>query len=181
VPYPLKITSAVKVPGSIANVQEVPGMFSQKSVYANGKGFQKGMQANGPIEDEKELLDLKVRAGYIITEMAYLDPKSGFTVVLDGQTKASGKDVYQLTVTSPSGKKSTELYDVGSGFKVSEMATEGEGEQQVQVVSTIATYKEVGGIMWPDNNMINAGGQKITTQLSEVKLNKEVDNSLFAE
>jgi len=181
VPYPLKITSAVKLPGSSANVQEVPGMFSQKSVYANGKGFQKGMQANGPIEDEKELMDMKVRAAYVMSEMAYLEPASGYKVVFDGQTKANGKSVYQLTVTSPSGKSSTELYDVASGLKVSEMATEGEGEQQVQIVNNIETYKEVGGILWPDSTSINAGGQKITTKLADVKLNKEVDSSLFAE
>jgi predicted Zn-dependent peptidase len=181
VPYPVKITSAVKVPGSTVTLQEVPGMFSQKSVYANGKGFQKGMQANGPIEDEKELMDLKARAAFAVSEMGYLVPTSGYKVVFDGQTKTNGKPVYQLTVTTPSGKVSTELYDVESGLKISELTTEGEGDQLVQINSTIESYKEVGGIRWPDATSVNAGGQKITTKLADVKLNKDVDSTLFAE
>jgi hypothetical protein len=156
-------------------------MFSQKSVYANGKGFQKGMQANGPIEDEKELMDLKARAAFAVSEMGYLVPTSGYKVVFDGQTKTNGKPVYQLTVTTPSGKVSTELYDVESGLKISELTTEGEGDQLVQINSTIESYKEVGGIRWPDATSVNAGGQKITTKLADVKLNKDVDSTLFAE
>jgi predicted Zn-dependent peptidase len=181
VPYPLKITNAVKLPGSTVMIQEVPGMFSQKTGYVNGKGFNKGMQANGPIEDEKELAELKVRSNYIMTEMAYLEAGSGYTVVLDGQTKMDGKDVYQLSITSPTGDVTTELYDVASGLKRSESSSRGEGEQAMQVVTIIEDYKEFGGIMWPDSTLVNAGGQKITTKLAEVKLNKDVDSALFSE
>jgi hypothetical protein len=92
-----------------------------------------------------------------------------------------GKDVYQLSITSPTGDVTTELYDVASGLKRSESSSRGEGEQAMQVVTIIEDYKEFGGIMWPDSTLVNAGGQKITTKLAEVKLNKDVDSALFSE
>jgi hypothetical protein len=68
---------------------------------------------------------------------------------------------------------------VATGLKLSEQSTEGEGEQQAQIVTTIKTYREVGGIKWPENMNMNAGGQQIIMKLKEVKLNKEVDATLF--
>src|SRR5690606_23535230 len=67
---PLEVVVAKRVPDYYLTSQSIPGMSSQKTVYAKGKGSKVGME-NGDLEGE-ELEEAKKEASVVFEEMNYL-------------------------------------------------------------------------------------------------------------
>jgi len=176
-PAPLMLTEAKKIPGYYAEIQEIPGMFSQKTIYVNGKAFNQGPQGKSDVTDEEALADYKRKSNNAFSELLYFT--EGYTVTLEGQNKLYGKDVYQLMIVDPSGAKTREYYDVATGLKVGEESEQETPQGPVTIVSTISDYKDFGGIKYAGTVVQEVSGQKITMTLKDVKTNKAVSMDLF--
>jgi len=176
-PAPISLTVAKKVPGYYVEIQEIPNMFMQKRLYANGKGTSVGPQGAGEITDEDELMELKQESAVIMEELDYLG--EGYTVVLEGVNKLNGKSVYQLLVTEPNGDETREYYDVETGLKVRQENEMDTPQGPVTVGTEILSYKEFDGIKYPEVMMQDLGQQKLKVTLLEVKTNKDVSMDVF--
>lgn len=176
-PAPLVITEAIKVPGYYAEIQEIPGMFSQKTIYAKGKAFNQGPQGKADITEADELANYKRKSDLIVSELGYFT--EGYTVTLEGQNKLNGKDVYQLLIVDPSGAKSREFYDVATGLKTGSETEQETPQGPITIVATISDYKDFGGIKYASMIVQEVSGQKITMTLQNVKTNKDVSMDLF--
>ncbi len=175
-PQTLLMTVSKKAPDYYAESQSIPGIFEAKRVYAKGKGSQSGPQGNGPIEGE-DLVDLKSKAAHLFVETAYFT--EGYKVVLEGQNKLEGKDVYQLLVTTPQGEESREYFDVATGLKVREESTQETPQGPVTVATIINEYKEWSGIKFPSSLTQDLGAQKLSLKVVDVKTDKAVSADLF--
>ena len=104
--------------------------------------------------------------------------EAGYKLDNAGIEKVGGNDAYKINVTSPSGIKSTEYYDVNSGYLVKAVRNVKTGGQEVQQSVEFSNYKEVGSIMFPftDNVSVEtpAGSQEFTVDVEDVKLNTGV-------
>ncbi len=176
-PAPITVTVAKKVPGYYVEIQEIPNMFKQKRLYAKGKGYAESPQGNSEIEDEEELAELERSASVIVDELDYLN--EGYTVVLEGENILDGKAVYQLLVTTPSGDKKREYYDVTSGLKIREDQEMESPQGPITLTTIISSYREINGIKYPEEMLQDLGPQKLKITLMDVKTNKDVSMNLF--
>ena len=117
----------------------------------------------------------------IIPQIFYKD--AGYKLDYSGTEKVGSNDAYKVTVTSPSGKKSTEYYDVHTGYLVKNNRTRKANGQEVEQSIEYSNYKKVGNIMFPFTNTVSvatpAGAQEFTVDIDEVKLNSGVSAEDF--
>ncbi len=104
--------------------------------------------------------------------------EAGYKLDNAGIEKVGGNDAYKINITSPSGIKSTEYFDVNSGYLVKAVRNVKTGGQEVQQAVEFSNYKKVGSIMFPftDNVSVEtpAGSQEFTVDVEDVKLNTGV-------
>ena len=113
-------------------------------------------------------------------EQAYPFPeinfsKTGYSLQLAPTLdNVDGKDVYVITVTSPSGAISKKYYDAQTGFKVKDELITDQGNSSY----AYSDYKEVSGIMVPFTQTVS---QQIdfTLTVSEVKVNSGLNDEDF--
>jgi hypothetical protein len=101
--------------------------------------------------------------------------KSGYDLKLSPSLdNIDGKDVYVVTVTSPSGTESKNYYDAQTGLKLkSEIAGE-----QGNNISEFSNYKEVSGIMFPFSTKQNQGVE-INMSVTDLKINSGLPDTDF--
>lgn len=154
----------------------VTGMGSvNKSVFDGEKGYvsQMGNRQDMPAE---KIAEMKAKKS-LFEELNY---GSNSKIVLKGIESVEGKDAYVIAIETASGKKSTNYYDVKTGFKVKEIAVEkGPGGQEVTQGRILGDYKEVSGIMIPHLMIIEAGPQKIEMMATSIKINTPLTKADF--
>jgi hypothetical protein len=92
--------------------------------------------------------------------------------------KVNDKDAYAIEVTDAKGDKSTEYYDVQSGFLVKKVETENGETQAVEY----SDYKEVAGAngyKLAHTLKMLAGPMTITAKTETVEINKNIPDSEF--
>lgn len=150
-------------------------MTVQKMIYDGNKGSQSGMQGKKEISGD-ELAELKVEA--INTHEMYYE-KLGFKLEIKGVETVNGSDAYILDITSPTGKKSTEWYDIATGYKVKSSQTTVTEQGSITQSIDYLDYKEINGIKYPTFIIINGGPLPLKLELTSVDTNKGIDDSNF--
>ncbi|QHI37185.1 putative zinc protease [Kordia antarctica] len=152
------------------------GMGSvNKQVFNGEKGYvsQMGNKQDMPAETLAEMKSRKA----IFEELMY---GSDSKMLLKGIEVVDGKDAYAVVIEKADGKKSTNFYDVKTGFKVKESTTQkGPGGQETTQNRVLGDYKEVSGIMMPHLMIIDAGPQKIEMIAISIKINTPLTNKDF--
>lgn len=164
-----------KSPNKYNMVISIGETVVQKTIYDGNKGSQSGMQGQKEITGD-ELKELKVEA---INAHELFYEKLGFKLAIKGMESINGSDTYVMEVTSPTGKKTTEWYDVNSGFKVRSSQTT--VTEQASITQTIdyLEYKEVDGIKYPTYIIITGGPLPLKLELTSVETNQGVDDANF--
>ncbi len=108
--------------------------------------------------------------------------EKGHKVELLGKDKVEGTDAWKLRVTLKNGTVKTEWLDADSFLQIREESKRKIQGNEVEVVTSIGDYKEVGGLMVPHSFETKVtggtgGGQKVT--LKSVEFNVPVDASRF--
>ena len=102
----------------------------------------------------------------------------GYKLDNAGIEKVGANDAYKINVTSPSGKKSTEYYDVNSGYLVKTVRSTKAGGQDVQQSIEFSNYKKVADVMFPFTDAVSvqaaAGSQEFVIDIDDVKVNTGV-------
>lgn len=94
-------------------------------------------------------------------------------ITLKGIETVNGSDAYAVTL----GKK-TMMYDVKSGLKVAESVEQEQAGQKMTQVTNFNDYKEVKGIKFPYNTVLNIG-MEIEFITQDVKINEGVTAADF--
>lgn len=150
-------------------------MVVQKMIYDGERGSQSGMQGKKEITGD-ELKELKIEA--INTHEMYYE-KLGYKLEVKGIEPINGSDAYIIDLTSPTGKKSTEWYDIAAGYKVKSSQTTTTEQGSITQSAEYLDYKEINGIKYPTFIILNGGPLPLKLELTSVDVNKGIDNANF--
>ncbi len=151
------------------------GNVVMKSAFDGDKGYQAQM-GNKKDMAADEVAQKKVFTS-LTGQLDYLN-NPAFKLTVKGIQKVNGADAYQVDVTDPTGKTSTEYYDVKSKLLVKNESTTVSGTNSVMQTLELGDYRKVGNVMFPFKQTLtqSAGGQDqtFTMTVSDIKLNTGV-------
>lgn len=165
-----------KAPNKYVMSVSMGPMTLQKQTFDGTKGKESGMQGKKEITG-KELDDLKSDAT-LNQELYY--QTLGYKMELKGIEPVNGSDAYVLALESPTGKKSTEWYDVASGYKVKASTTTTNEQGTVTQISEYSDYKDYNGIKYPAAISVTGGPMPLKLKLESVEVNKGIKDSEFS-
>lgn len=142
----------------------VKNVFDGTKGYIEMQGQKKDMEAR-EISNKKEM-------GGIFRQLKYSQPD--YKLSVDGIEKINGEDAYKLIVTSASGKKNTEYYDVKSGLLKKVESTEITAAGETPTVLEYKDYKKFGSILFPSTWVNQAGSQTVDITVKDIKINEAV-------
>jgi zinc protease len=173
---PMSLETMHKAPNKYTMSFSMGAMVLQKQTFDGTKGKESGMQGKkditGPALDE-----LKEEA-LLNPEMQY--EKLGYKLSLKGIESVNGSDAYVMDVISPSGKKSTEWYDVATGYKVKVSSTSTQEGQTMTQVSEYTDYKDYSGVKYPSSISITGSPMPLKLKLESVEVNKGIKDTEFS-
>lgn len=164
-----------KAPNKYSSSLKMGPLTLQKQVFDGVKGKQSGMQGKKDLQGE-ELENLKSEAT-MNQEMNYAT--LGYKMELKGIEAINGSEAFILELVSPTGKKSTEWYDVNTGFKTRSQATVSEQGQTMTVTTDYVDYKDFGGVKYPGAINITGTPMPLKFTLETVESNKGIKDSAF--
>lgn len=151
------------------------GDMSQLTVFDGEKGV---MKAAGQVIEisGKELDALKIES----TMDVLFDPESfGIKLSYDGESVVDEKTVQKIIMTLPSGLRWFQFYDKESGLKTQENK-EMQTQMGLMEISTYySDYKDVDGKLYPFKIKQSVGPQSFELNVSSIKLNTGMDDSIF--
>ncbi len=146
-----------------------------KALFDGDKGFQQ--QGPGKKDMTAEEIAQKKVFTSLIEQVDYLQ-NPAFKFTLKGVQKLNGNDAYQVDITDPIGKITTEYYDSKSKLLVKTETTTQEGTVSITTTVEFSDYRKVGNLMFPfkQSYNISAGGQeqKFDWTATDIKLNAGV-------
>lgn len=121
------------------------GMVMSKQVYDGQKLWMEmqGQKQEMPAEKAKDA----AVTSYVVPETAY--ESLGCQVTLSGVEKVGDKPAYALEVTTPSGEKMTEYFDMESGLKVRTAKSVKTPQGEMTITVEYEDYRPVAGVLFP--------------------------------
>jgi zinc protease len=171
----LNVDSKKLAPNKQLMTMSMNGNVMVKSVFDGDKGYQQQMGNKKDLTAE-EVAQKKVFTS-ITEQLDYLS-NPAFKLLVKGIQKVNGADAYQLVVTDPTGKSSTEYYDVKSKLLVKNENTTVSGNTSVTQTVELSDYRKAGNMLFPYKQAltISAGGQdqNIVMTVTDIKINTGV-------
>ena len=144
-------------------------MSLMKRNFSGEKGYME-QQGQKMLMSEEEIMEAKNVEG-IFEELYYSDDQTELLSI----NSIDGKDVYKIKVVKNE-KTSYRYYSVDSGYLIS---IEEEDENKNISSTKYGDYRSVNGIMMPYFMQVNAGGQNLEFNTTEVMVNTELKDSDF--
>jgi hypothetical protein len=91
-----------------------------------------------------------------------------------GLKTVDGKAVYQVQLTEPSGNKTVQSYDKATGLLI-------KVDSPTAGAQVFDEYKAVDGILFPHKMRVNMQGMDVEFTMKEIKVNGEIDKSIFGQ
>lgn len=168
------------VPNKDVETITLNGIVIMKSVFDGTTGYELQMD-NKRIMTADEISQKKVFSS-LTEQLDYINNPS-FRLTLKGIQKIDGNDAYQIDVIDPTGKISTDYYDVESKLLVKNESTDTSGGKTARQIFEISDYRKVGNIKLPFKSIITEveGGQmqRFILNVTDVKLNAGVTDADF--
>jgi outer membrane lipoprotein-sorting protein len=151
------------------------GEMKQTILYDGTKGVM--IVGDEKIEfDNKKLEKLKLEAAMNFL----LDPEAyGVSLELIGIETIESTDCYKIELTTEGGTNWVQFYEIDSGLKIKEVKEVETKQGSFQQVTFYSDYKEVDGLKFPFKIKQSFGMQTIEMNVSSVKLNKGLKDSVF--
>ncbi len=109
-----------------------------------------------------------------------LDPEAfGVKLELTGIETVDSTECYKIELTTEGGKNWVQFYSIDSGLKIKEVKDVETTKGSFQQETYYSDYKEVEGLKFPFKIKQSFGMQTIEMNVSSVKLNEGLDNSIF--
>ena len=151
------------------------GMFVQETVFDGEKAKQSAMGQSKAIEGS-ELESLKFEGSI----EPYLNLEAyGIKAELTGMETIDGKDLYKVTLTFQSGKKSSHYFDSVTGLKNRDVNTLESPQGNFTQTTIYDDYKEINGVKFAHKYTQSMAGQTFELTASSIELNKNIPDSQF--
>lgn len=148
--------------------------------FFNGKTGSMTQMGNKQDLTEDEITE-GVETKGIFQQLFYKE--AGYKLDNAGTEKVGANDAYKINVTSPSGKKSAEYYDVNSGYLVKTIRNTKANGMDIEQSIEFSNYKKVADVMFPFTNSVSVqtpqGPQEFIIEIDDVKVNTGVTGEDF--
>jgi hypothetical protein len=171
----IKVTLSRKAPNKFYQLVDLGGAGQQKTIFDGVKGVVNSMGQEQELKGDA-LEQMKIQAAL----NAFLDySKIGVKTEVTGIESINNKDTYQVTLTSLSGKKSMQYYDIISGLLIRQVSTMETAQGSVTSTLDFDDYKDIEGIKmahkWSQSTQMGT----IELKLESLKLNSGLGDALF--
>jgi predicted Zn-dependent peptidase len=150
------------------------GNVVMKDMFNGETGYQMQMGQKRDM-DAKDIADKKAKKN-IVDQLNYKEP--GYKLEMKGIEKVNGKDVYKILVTSPSGKQTSEYYDVSTAFLVKQETSSVASGMDLSQTIQFDNYTKVNDVLFPFaiTLTVEVGGNStdIAYKVKSVKINEGV-------
>lgn len=167
----LTVTMKDMAPNLSAMEVSMMGQTAMKQAFNGTTGYQMQMGKKSELTGD-DLTEKKESKG-IVSQLFYAT--DGTKLESAGTTKVGTADAYKLIVTSASGKKKTEYYDVKSGLLLKDEKTVNKGTMEITQSTEYGDYKKVGDVLFPhtlnQNIQTPQGSQEFAINIKEIKIN----------
>jgi hypothetical protein len=166
----VEVISIKKAPNQMANIQKLPpafGGFEMKTIFDGKRGANISPQGKQEVTgDDLAEMDYSSRL-FLETEYQQLGLKAEL-----GEIKAvQDRPAFEITYTSPNGRKLIRSYDVETGLAVKNV----QGPQ----VGYPKDYKEVQGVKFPHTLLANSQMGELTIKFVNIEINPKLEESIF--
>jgi predicted Zn-dependent peptidase len=168
-PMPLAYNSKTDSKGRMMVELSMAGMGSIMKQVVNGNTGYMMQQGQKKVLEGEELAKMKESA--VLFNETLLATKAG--VVVSGIEPINGSDAYTVVDGD-----TIYFFDVKSGLKTAESTTEEQGGQKVTRVTSFNDYRDVKGVKFPFNTIMNVGFE-LDIKMSEVKVNEGILDTDF--
>ncbi|MFN4027337.1 MULTISPECIES: M16 family metallopeptidase [Flavobacterium] len=168
-PMPIAYNSKIDNKGRMMVELSMAGMGSLMKQVVNGNTAYMMQQGQKKTFEGEDLAKMKESA--VLFSETTLATKAGVT--LTGIEPMNGSDAYTVVDGD-----TTYYFDVKTGYKTAEATTEEQGGQKATRVTTFNDYRDVKGVKFPFNTIMNVGIE-LDIKISEVKINEGVSDADF--
>lgn len=182
------VTASMSMQGMTLNVSQkklapnkelmsisMSGNVVMKSTFDGEKGYQMQMGNKKDLTAE-EIAQKKVFTS-LSQQLDYLT-NPAFKLAVKGIQKVNGADAYQVDITDPTGKLTSEYYDVNTKFLVKTESTTVANNANVTQSVELSDYRKMGNLMFPykQSVTVSANGQEqnFVMNVTDIKLNTGV-------
>ncbi|CAN5172461.1 hypothetical protein BH11BAC6_BH11BAC6_02700 [soil metagenome] len=171
---PLNVSQKMLAP----NLESMDIMMNGQTVMREAFNGTTGYQSQGGNKKEMESSEVSLKQDMkgLFPQLFYND--GSYKLEVAGIEKVGSADAYKINVISAAGNKTTEYYDIATGFLVKEEFVVNSGGQDIQQTIELSNYKKVGNVIFPFTLAIAAqtpqGSQEYTIEATEFKLNETV-------
>lgn len=171
----LDVVSKKMAPNKELMTIALSGSVMMKSMFDGNAGYQ--IQGGAKKEmTADEVAEKKVYTS-LTEQLDYLS-NPAFKLIVKGTQKINDADAYQVEITDPAGKTSTEYYDVKSKLLVRSERTVTAGPNNTLQTVDFSDYRKVGAMLFPYKQVltISAGeqAQVFSMTVKNVQLNAGV-------
>lgn len=106
----------------------------------------------------------------------------GNRIELLGKGIAGGRDAWQLKITAPDGEERVVFLDAETGLQVKTVARKTVDGKDVEIVSVIGDYRDVGGLKLPHffESSVTGVPESQSMKFERIELNVPLEDSRFA-
>ncbi len=170
----LSIVIKQKVPNKLKqNIRS--GEMKQTILYDGTKGVMIVGDEETEFDNKKlEKLKLEAAMNFLLDVEAY-----GVSLELIGIETIESTDCYKIELTTEGGTNWVQFYEIDTGLKIKEVKEVETKQGSFQQETFYSDYKEVDGLKFPFKIIQSFGMQTIEMNVSSVKLNMGLKDSVF--
>ncbi|PIE02285.1 MAG: peptidase M16 [Acidobacteria bacterium] len=151
------------------------GQVMTKQVLNGDKGYMTQMGNRKDLSKE-EIVAMKNKVP-IFPEVFWLD--KNYKMELSGAEEIDGQPAYKVVITDPQEQTQTCFYEMKTFKKLRTTLERPSQMGPLKIVIDIRKYREIDQVMIPSEMLMQQGPQFFQIKLNEIKLNSELDMSLF--
>ena len=165
----ITMTQSQKMPNKMYQLVDF-GVGQQSMVFDGEKGKMSTMGQEQAMPAE-QVEQMKLGSLHAMLEYA----EKGIKTELSGMEKINDKEAYRVVFTYPSGRKSTNYYDVNTGYLIRQSAEQGGAVQTVD----FDDYREVQGVKYPYKMSVGTPNGVLELNTTSIEINTGLADSLF--
>ncbi len=172
----INIDLFIKERAKLAMKMMMNGNIVNEQIFDGQKAMMSGMGQPAKVVEEGPLFDQMKNQTQIIEQVYYVE--NGYSTELKGIEEIDGDQVYKVGVVSPRGEKSTEFYEVETGYLRRTVKTD--SESGITTMTSLSDYQEYGGFMFP-MKIVTEGASPAPIEMigKSVNINPDLSDDLF--
>lgn len=168
----LNIKTYVQISGKMCVETYMQGNLMSKQVL-NGKAGKISSPMGEQVLDEATVAALQDEVE-LFPELTYVE--KDYKMELAGVEDINGETAYKVTVTDARGGESINYFSADSGLKLKQVKNTPQG----QAITIVKEYAEEDGIKIPSKVIQSVGPQMIEMEITDIKLDTQILESIFA-